>query len=215
MDINVTIPVKQIITMSLTEFPTSSKKLLPPNNVGTYVLRDVNNNAIYVGMSTNLIERIKSHINGKNSSTEFSDKIRLIDVYITENNAYADILETYLIINEKPTHNKAKVPRKESEFISVLETELFDIDESIELWEDQLDELYSEIDDGYHSFLDDTTCIHADIQRIKAKISDAESRRRHLMTKGAKPLENFSQLVHEESRQKSNNFYIRAIKYAK
>src|SRR5690554_6940651 len=215
LNVNVTIPVKQVIAIRLADFPTSSNRLLPPNNVGTYVLRDVYNNALYVGMSTNLIERIKSHINGKDSSSEFSDKIRLIEVYITKNNAYADMLETYLIINEKPTYNKAKVPRKENEFILDLETELFDIDENIELWKEQLDELYSEIDDSYQSFLDDATCIHTDIQRIKTKIRDAETRRRYLISKGAKPLENFSQLVHEESRQKSNNFYIRAIKYAK
>lgn len=212
MDINITIPVKNVLSFPATKLDRYSGKLLPPNNIGAYVLRDENNNTLYVGMSTNLVERLKHHILGKESS-DFSDKISLINVYITENNAYADMLETYLIISENPIYNKAKVPQEPNN-LTELETELFDIDEKIELWKEQIDELYSEIDEGYHAFLDDTSCIYADIKRLKAKINEAEKRRKYLMTKGAKPLENFSQLAHEESRQRSNNFYRRVFVYS-
>ena len=206
MNINISIPIKKRTSFPSENLEECSKELLPPNNVGAYVLRGEDNGALYVGMSTNLVNRLKDHVSGKGRSAEFSNKITAIDVYISENNTYADMMETYLIISEKPLYNIAKVPR-ESDDIKDLETELFDIDENIDLWKEQLNSLYHEVDAGYQAYLDQSSCIYADIQLLKTKIKHAEKRRKQLISKGAKPLENFSLLAHVESRQRSNAFY--------
>lgn len=70
-----------------------------PIECGTYILT-FKNNEKYIGYSNNLRRRLNQH------KKEWKNIINT-DIYIIENELYAHVLETILIIRLKPEHNRS------------------------------------------------------------------------------------------------------------
>jgi len=83
-----------------------------PIECGTYIIT-FKNNEKYIGYSKNLRRRLYQHKKEK-------ENIINTDIYITENELYAHILETILIIRLKPEYNRSTLGDiTEEEFIEM------------------------------------------------------------------------------------------------
>lgn len=173
------------------------EKLIPPNNVGVYVLKN-GEKYLYIGMSTNLRSRIPEHLTGG-----FSGEIDTAIVYITENNVYADILESYLIAKHIPKYNKAKIPEEVVSIIDI-ETELVELDEKIQVLLENKEELISEYSG---TVFDETSCISFELTAINDEIESLRLSRRRLRELGANPLDNTSYFAISENNSMSRIYW--------
>ena len=82
------------------------KKL--PKNPGVYIMRDKNNNIIYVGKAINLKNRVSSYFRKTNKTNRILKMVSLIDHFeyiVVDNEAEALILECNLIKKNRPKFN--------------------------------------------------------------------------------------------------------------
>ncbi len=82
------------------------KKL--PEKPGVYIMRDINNNILYVGKAVILKNRVKQYFNKTNKTTRIEKMVSLIDHFeyiVTDNEAEALILECNLIKKNMPKFN--------------------------------------------------------------------------------------------------------------
>lgn len=195
--INIEINILNKYEFDVSEIDEIKTKLIAPNNVGVYVIKSVKDH-LYIGMSTNLRIRLSDHLAGL-----FSYEIRSITVYITENNVYADILESYLIAKHIPKYNKAKIPM-ESVSIVDMETELVELDERIELLSEQKEELSDECASSV--FVEDS-CVGMELEAIEDEIEVLRLDRKRLRDLGAKPLDNTSNFAIAENNMMSSIYW--------
>jgi len=76
------------------------------NKIGVYILSDVQNKPLYVGMSTQLDKRVQSHLWGKSNVQEHIHLVKFVTIVCTVNITAAKILEVILIDYLKPPVNK-------------------------------------------------------------------------------------------------------------
>src|SRR3989344_7684284 len=82
-----------------------------PAKVGVYLLRDKNNKTIYIGKSTNIKERVKTHLKNSrwsavpSAANPLSTETKTIGYIITKNEPEALIKESELIKKHKPKYN--------------------------------------------------------------------------------------------------------------
>lgn len=79
----------------------------PPKS-GIYLMKDTNNNVIYIGKAKNLKKRINSYFTQRDSRPQIAyllKKLKGIDFIVTENEKEALILENNLIKKYKPRYN--------------------------------------------------------------------------------------------------------------
>ena len=82
------------------------KKL--PNKPGVYIMRDIDDNIIYVGKAVSLRNRVRQYFRKNNKTTRIEKMVSLIDHFeyiVVDNEAEALILECNLIKNNKPKFN--------------------------------------------------------------------------------------------------------------
>ncbi len=82
------------------------KKL--PNKPGVYVMRDKNNNIIYVGKAISLKNRVRQYFRKNNKTSRIEKMVSLIDHFeyiVVDNEAEALILECNLIKKNRPKFN--------------------------------------------------------------------------------------------------------------
>src|SRR5690625_497842 len=91
---------------------------------GVYVLKDAKDVSLYVGKTVNL----KSRMMGHRRESDFFREVYDIQFYPVANEFEKDILETYLINELKPIHNKAKTYYLQEDY----ELMLSDINEEID-----------------------------------------------------------------------------------
>lgn len=204
--LTIEIEILNKFSFNVKDAPNLRRILAPPNNVGVYTLKK-GEDVLYVGMSTILSSRISDHLRGSTETSEaFYEEIDSFDVYITENNSYADLLETYLIMTHLPPYNTAKKPVDSIRLIDV-ETELIEIDEKISDLLDYIRALKDEYVSGFDGMLDDNYCIYHEIKTIERRIKELRERRKILRASGAEPLDNVSNFAEEENRADSRIFW--------
>ncbi|MCX7991989.1 MAG: GIY-YIG nuclease family protein, partial [Proteobacteria bacterium] len=79
-----------------------------PAKSGVYLMKDANNNIIYIGKANNLKKRIDSYLKEKDLRPQIAFLLRRlkdIDFIVTENEKEALILENNLIKKYKPRYN--------------------------------------------------------------------------------------------------------------
>lgn len=204
--LTIEIEILNKFSFNVKDAPNLRHILAPPNNVGVYVLKK-GEDVLYVGMSNALSNRISDHLRGSTEASEtFYEEIDSFDVYITENNSYADLLETYLIMTHLPPYNTAKKPVDSIRFIDV-ETELIEIDEMISELLEYAEELNREYVTGFEGLLDDRYCIQHELKAVDKRIEELRKRRKVLRAFGAEPLENISNFANEENRLNGRLFW--------
>jgi len=156
--IELSIKILKEFSFNINEVDKLRSELVSPYNTGVYVLRE-GNSFLYVGMSNSLRNRITEHLNGVGSSGEFVDRIDRIEVFITENNSYADLLETYLIMSNMPKFNIDKKPIQPISIVDT-ETELFEIDEEIEFLQEKKRAIRNEYDPMFWLSLNEDSVIY-------------------------------------------------------
>lgn len=202
----VEISIQNKFSFAVKDVPNLRRILAPPNNIGVYVLKK-GGDVLYVGMSSILSSRISDHLRGITRTSEsFYENIDNFDVYIVENNSYADLLETYLIMTYLPPHNTAKKPLDNTRLIDV-ETELIEIDEMIRDLLDYIKELNLEYAQGFEGLMDDNYCIYREIKAVEDRIKKLRNRRSELRASGADPLDNVSNFAEEENRINGRIFW--------
>lgn len=202
MNVDISLKVLKEFNIKTEDFASMREELLPPNCVGVYVLKGLTG-VLYVGMSVDIYKRVTDHLAGKDTSSSFYRNITEIDVFITENNSYADMLETYLIINLKPRYNIAKVPEEVLD-IDELETMLHEVDEEIYLIEESMSHIKRELTDDYGDMLFGESCAEADLLALEYELEEAKYRRRQLTNKGARPTNDFSLFASTENKHTRN-----------
>ena len=83
------------------------KLALVPTNPGCYLMKDKNNNIIYVGKAKNLKNRLKSYFNGSHTGKTLAlvNNIHDFEYIITANEVESLILEINLIKKYSPKYN--------------------------------------------------------------------------------------------------------------
>lgn len=204
--LTIEIEIQNKFSFTVEESPNLRSILAPPNNVGVYVLKK-GEDVLYVGMSTILSSRISDHLRGVTETSEsFYEDIDSFDVYIVENNSYADLLETYLIMTYLPPYNTAKKPVDNIRLTDV-ETELIEIDERISNLLEHIRALKDEYVSGFDGMLDENYCIYHEIKAVEGRIKELRERRKILRASGAEPLDNVSNFAEEENRADSRIFW--------
>lgn len=86
---------------------------------GVYRMHDRTGEIVYVGRSSNLKKRIRSHRLGKTNTGYFINEVEIIDCFTEPNPIYETLLESMLIAFYKPKYNdevkdyKKKIGEKE------------------------------------------------------------------------------------------------------
>lgn len=193
----INIDVIKKLETSANNFEDIRKELSPPHNVGVYVLKN-GKDVLYVGMSTSIVSRINNHLSGNGVSVGNNDKISDIDIYITENNSYADMLETWLIMKLNPKLNKAKT--------TIIPDEPKDIDELLMCYDEQILELTERITEIRHEIINDNKSGYypgsyalSDIEMLSDERDELKAKVKRLKNRGAESLENFSQFAATEN----------------
>lgn len=110
-------------------------------NKGVYVLRDVDNDVLYVGKSIRLYKRLTDHINARGDSQRFSHLIDNITIYFVVEDYEIDIYESFAINHFKPTFNRDKVfYHKVDESVQIRYDEVCELIDSITEQRDDLKE---------------------------------------------------------------------------
>ena len=193
----INIDVIKKLETSANNFEDIRKELSPPHNVGVYVLKN-GKDVLYVGMSTSIVSRINNHLSGNGVPVGNNDKISDIDIYITENNSYADMLETWLIMKLNPKLNKAKT--------TIIPDEPKDIDELLMCYDEQILELTERITEIRHEIINDNKSGYypgsyalSDIEMLSDERDELKAKVKRLKNRGAESLENFSQFAATEN----------------
>ena len=79
-----------------------------PDKPGVYIMRDVENNIIYVGKAVNLKNRVRSYFRKTEKTDRIKRMVSLIDHFeyiVVDNEAEALILECNLIKKNRPRFN--------------------------------------------------------------------------------------------------------------
>lgn len=152
------------ITVNIISEPTRiyKDKLVHRSNKGhsgVYVMYDLNNVCLYVGKTSSLGNRMVSHRN----TSDFYREVEYINFYPNSNEYEKDILETYLINEFKPLHNKAKtfyLQEDYSDMLAEINEEINELQSEISYREYYLytpkDEQYKETPEmNEEAFLDD------------------------------------------------------------
>src|SRR5690625_4426275 len=195
--IELSIKILKEFSFNINEVDKLRSELVSPYNTGVYVLRE-GNSFLYVGMSNSLRNRITEHLNGVGSSGEFVDRIDRIEVFITENNSYADLLETYLIMSNMPKFNIDKKPIQPISIVDT-ETELFEIDEEIEFLQEKKRAIRNEYDPMFWLSLNEDSVIYHELKAIDDEIEELRDRRRIIRREGARPMDNVSYFADSEN----------------
>jgi excinuclease ABC subunit C len=74
-------------------------------NGGVYRMHDRTGEIVYVGKSSNMRKRIRSHKIGKTNTSYFIDEVEIIDCFIEPNPLLEMLLESILIAYYKPKYN--------------------------------------------------------------------------------------------------------------
>lgn len=88
------------------DIETELKKL--PEKSGVYIMKDINNNIIYVGKAISLKRRVKQYFRKNNKTKRIENMVSLVDHFeyiVTDNEAEALILECNLIKENRPKFN--------------------------------------------------------------------------------------------------------------
>lgn len=139
------------------------------SNRGIYVLYGEDTRVLYVGKSRKLYARIRNHIKGVGTSSEFSGLIAKIGVIPIEELAHLDIYETHAINTFMPEFNRDKVYYS-AEMAKRYEFELLMAEGEYHRLTDEVAELE---DDRRESSLAaiDYDLAHADMLRYKSRIA--------------------------------------------
>jgi len=109
MAIKISLP-DDFVTFQRWELPNYRTQLQDiEHDRGVYLFRDNAGQALYVGKSKRLCNRLNSHFNGQGTSTEFAHLIDTITVYFITELYELDIYESYAINVFKPYYNRDKV----------------------------------------------------------------------------------------------------------
>ena len=88
------------------DIETELKKL--PEKSGVYIMKDINDNIIYVGKAISLKRRVKQYFRKNNKTKRIENMVSLVDHFeyiVTDNEAEALILECNLIKENRPKFN--------------------------------------------------------------------------------------------------------------
>jgi hypothetical protein len=126
---------------------------------GVYVLRDSNDDVLYVGKSTRLCARISDHVNGRTHIESFHKEIDRIAVYFEKESYLVEMYETYLIHKLRPVHNISKVFHQDAKDkytarIDEIEDEIYELMCERSSIVEEL--LYFDSDEYEHGLEDDT-----------------------------------------------------------
>lgn len=100
---------KQIRTPSLPKSLTPQLVALLPNSPGVYIFEDIDGSPLYIGKSVNIRKRVLSHFSrDHDTESEFkiSQQIANIDYRVTGGELEALLLESRLIKERQPLHNR-------------------------------------------------------------------------------------------------------------
>lgn len=136
-------------------FPLSKDRIV---DSGVYVMFDDDGVVLYVGKTKDFARRQKEH----RQYSRFYRNVAKIDFYRTSTAYDREILETHLINELKPKHNKSKSFFRESEY----HAELDEIE-----WE--LDELFADINDMTEELAKTVSAPHNMYTRETARIERA------------------------------------------
>lgn len=103
---------------------------------GIYILKSEDNRILYVGKSTNLYARLKTHLKGKGTTADFFFQIARIDVILVPALHELDIYETYAINTLMPSYNRDKVHYCDAERLKRLDFALMLADDEYQRWRD-------------------------------------------------------------------------------
>lgn len=179
MSVQVTLP--EPIEISVEEFKQTKGNYTEIS--GVYVLLGQNNRMLYVGKSINIKKRIEKHIIGYRDSERFFKDIVRIRMYLSKNQFYVEIYETYLINELMPEFNRDKsyfsaFVTEMSERTVELDLQVRELKEERESLIDLMQELDREDrDDDEESFGDSLSSVR--LTQIQRRISAlGEERRR-------------------------------------
>lgn len=114
------------------EFAADSmlKNIDNDNTNGIYVLFDDTGRCLYVGQSSDLRSRLRTHLSGQGTAADFYTEIAKIRVYFVDNPYEREIYETFAITYFKGIYNRAKtykrmgVPETSRQFVEDLQYDL-------------------------------------------------------------------------------------------
>lgn len=151
---------------------------------GVYVMYNKNNDVLYVGKSTDFARRMVSH----RRDTPFYDDIHRIKLYKCESSLEMDLLETVLINELRPFHNKSKTyfkSRDRSELITDLDYEINELKQEIRYLEQDI-RMFEGIDehdydlDGF-SKKSEIEPITEEVTRLQSRISQLQGKKHRLI----------------------------------
>lgn len=162
-------------------------------NKGVYVLRDHNDNVLYVGKSFQLYKRLKDHIAGRGPSEAFCHLIDNIIVYFVADDYEVDIYESYVINLLKPKFNKDKVfYRKNDNLYDLYRVQYDEVCELIDYLTDKRDELKEErrnlspafdVDDTIVDDMEQSQYLLGELLRLNEKIDELDEKLANLRYK--------------------------------
>lgn len=126
MGINITLPESyyEALREELDEV------LLQERPNGVYVFYSDDGRCLYIGQSSNLLSRFKSHFSGAGNSADFYRLIHIVRIYFVDDPYFREIYETFAITELKAEFNRAKtykargIPRIKRELLEDYRTEL-------------------------------------------------------------------------------------------
>jgi len=138
MAINISLP-ENFVTFQRWELTNHRTQLQKQeHDRGVYLFRDAAGQALYVGKSKRIWNRLNNHINGQGTSNDFAHLIDTITVYFITELYELDIYESYAINKFQPKYNRDKVFYKPKDLTA--EWQLEQIEGEIDLIKDQLRE---------------------------------------------------------------------------
>lgn len=103
---------------------------------GIYILKAENKRVLYVGKSTNLYARLKTHLKGRGTTSDFFTEIDRIEVFLVPALHELDIYESHAINELMPIYNRDKVYYGNRERLKRLDFELTLADDEYQRWRD-------------------------------------------------------------------------------
>jgi len=136
MAIKISLP-EDFVTFQRWELPNYRTKLQDlEHDRGVYLFRDTAGQALYVGKSKRLCNRLNSHLNGQGTSKDFTHLIDTITVYFIAELYELGIYESYAINKFQPEYNRDKVFYKPADI--TVSWQLEQVDGEIDLLQEKL-----------------------------------------------------------------------------
>lgn len=133
MTINITLPAidYSIATWELINYRDRLRRFS-----GIYILKAEDRRVLYVGKSTNLYARLKTHLKGKGTTADFFMQIARVEVILVPALHELDIYETHAINTLMPSYNRDKVHYCDTERLGRLDFALMMADDEYQRWRD-------------------------------------------------------------------------------